>query len=205
MLKAAKTDQETFGKGQQIKKGVQQWSLVLSSLICCLLNNKSQASCDFMVLNFPSNILVKMLALLRIKWTTNQPVELCSTYPTHMPRVWPIYYKTFSQSQAAALREAQPCEFCTFNPPCLCSDTAQCKHDFVQNIPNLATVMFNLWSNSWLMHSTRVRARDEQANKNQNELKKKIKNTIAAILNPGICRKDWKDQASIIFMHLNVH
>lgn len=28
MLKPAKADQETFGKGQQIKKGVQQWSLL---------------------------------------------------------------------------------------------------------------------------------------------------------------------------------
>lgn len=39
----------------------------LSSLICCLLNNTSQASCDFMVLQFPSNILVKILATAQKK------------------------------------------------------------------------------------------------------------------------------------------
>lgn len=61
-----------------------------------------------------------------------------------------------AQSQTTVLREAQPCEVCTFNPSCLCHYTVQYKYDFVQNIPNLATVMCNLWLNCWLRNSTRV-------------------------------------------------
>lgn len=130
MLKTAKVDQETFGKGQQIKKGAQQWRLVLSSLICCLSNNKSQASCDFMVLHFPSDIGVKTLALLRGKWSKNsQQNSAALTQPT-CQQFGPFTKKLFSkpeifaaaQSQAAVLRETQPWEVCTPSPPCLRCD-----------------------------------------------------------------------------------
>lgn len=91
------------------KKGVQQWSLVLNSLICCLLNNKSQASCDFMVLHFPSDIEMKMLALLRRKLSKNSQYNFAAlTQPTRQ-QFGSFTKKLFSKPEISAA--VQSCSF----------------------------------------------------------------------------------------------
>lgn len=104
-----------------------------------------------------------------------------------------------AQSQPIVLREAQHCEVCTFNLSCLCHYTVQCKYDFVQNIPNLATVMFNLRLNCWLKNSTRVGARDEQTRENQNEFKNSCAKTERRKLH-----KRPPDSPSLPYFQLNV-
>lgn len=159
-----------------------------------------------MVLHFPSDIGVKTLALLRGKRSKNsQQNSAALTQPT-CQQFGPFTKKLFSK----------PWDFCC-SPKPGCSperDTAlgglrfqpslpalwRCKYkyDVVQNIPNLATVMFNLWSNCWLKDSTRVGARDEQASENQNELKNSCCNTEHRNL------QRRPERPSLHYFHFNV-